>query len=62
MKYQELIRELKKYGWYLRRQGAHHEIWTNGVVDEPVPRHKEIHELLAKKIAKTARKYPREDL
>lgn len=61
MKQKELIKQLKSYGWYLKRQGSNHEIWTNGFFDEPVPRHREINEILAKKILKTAKKYPRED-
>jgi len=41
-------------GWYLLRQGANHEIWTNGEITEPIPRHREINENLAKKIIKKA--------
>lgn len=52
MKYRDLVREMKKQGWYLLRQGGKHEIWTNGDIEEPVPRHREINEMLAKKILK----------
>jgi mRNA interferase HicA len=49
---------LKNYGWKLLRQGGRHEIWSNGEIEEPVPRHREINELLAKKILKKARLNP----
>ena len=59
MKYRELVRKLREVGWYLAREGSRHEIWTNGEVEEPVPRHKEINEFLAKKIVKKAEKNPK---
>lgn len=52
MKYAVLIKLLKKNGWYYKREGANHEIWTNGKDTEPIPRHKEINEMLAKNIIK----------
>lgn len=56
MKKKDLEKELKKLGWYLDRQGSNHEWWTNGNGDfEAVPRHREINELLAKKIIKAAK-------
>ncbi len=58
MKKKELEKELKRLGWYLLRQGSRHEIWTNGSEDEPVPRHREIAERLAKKVLRTDRQYP----
>ena len=60
MKKQTLERKLKALGWYLLRQGSRHEIWTNGVEQEPVPRHREINENLARKILRTAKRFPRE--
>jgi hypothetical protein len=33
---------LKSHGWWLLREGGHHEIWTNGEETEPVPRRREI--------------------
>lgn len=54
MKKRDLEKKLKKYGWWLLREGANHEIWTNGKIQEPVPRHREINEMLAKKIIKKA--------
>ncbi len=59
MKYKELIYKLKSKGWYLLRQGSKHEIWSNGELEEPIPRHKEINELLAKKILKKAKYHSR---
>lgn len=50
VKKRDLEKTLKALGWYLLRQGANHEIWTNGVHTEPVPRHREIAERLAQKI------------
>lgn len=50
MKRRDLIRLLEKNGWYLLRSGANHDIYTNGKDNEPIPRHSEIKELLAKSI------------
>jgi len=47
-------------GWWLLREGGHHEIWTNGMETEPVPRHREISEPIAKKILKKAQSFPAE--
>lgn len=58
MKHRKLVGSLKALGWYLAREGRRHEIWTNGDIEEPVPRHKEIHEMLARKILKTAAHNP----
>lgn len=54
MKKNILEKELRELGWYLLRQGSNHEIWTNGEITEPIPRHREISEILAKKILKKA--------
>ena len=58
MKYKELVKKLKDQGWFLKRQGSSHEIWSNGKNAEPVPRHREIHEVLAQKILKKALENP----
>jgi len=58
MKKRDLERKLKKLGWRLKRQGSNHEVWTNGEMTEPVPRHNEIGETLAKKILEKARVNP----
>lgn len=52
MKRKDLIKLLEQNGWYLDREGANHSIYTNGDKTEPIPRHKEIDELLAKAIIK----------
>ena len=56
MKKKELERILKKYNWYFLRHGANHDVWTNGENIEPIPRHNEINENLAKSIIKRIRK------
>ena len=58
MKKIDLERALKRLGWYLLRQGTRHEIWTNGVAQEPVPRHREIDQRLARKILRKAERQP----
>lgn len=58
MKKKDLERELVRLGWRLKREGGNHEIWTNGEDTEPVPRHREINELLAKKILQVAKNNP----
>lgn len=50
MKRKELINRLLKNGWWLERNGANHDIYTSGIRREPIPRHNEIDELLAKAI------------
>ena len=50
----DLIRTLEKNGWYLLRNGSNHDIYTNGIKTEPIPRHKEIRERLALQILKRA--------
>ncbi|MCI0381822.1 MAG: type II toxin-antitoxin system HicA family toxin [Chlamydiae bacterium] len=58
MKKRDLEKELNRLGWWLKRQGGNHEIWTNGEDTEPVPRHREIAENLAKKIIGKAKDNP----
>ena len=52
MKRRDLIKKLEQFGCKLLRHGAKHDIYHNpsNGKSEPVPRHKEINELLAKKI------------
>jgi mRNA interferase HicA len=56
MKKRDLEKKLEGLGWWLKRQGNNHEIWTNGEDSEPVPRHREISEMLAKKNHKSCKK------
>ena len=52
MKRKDLIKRLKDAGWYLHKHGSNHDIYTNGIDLEPIPRHREINEQLAKAIIK----------
>ena len=52
MKRKDLIRLLEKNGWYFLREGGNHTIYTDGVNNEPIARHTEIDDALAKKIIK----------
>nr|DAH52524.1 MAG TPA: HicA toxin [Caudoviricetes sp.] len=48
MKRKDLIKLFEKNGWYFKRNGGGHDIYTNGTETEPIPRHREINEQLAK--------------
>ncbi|MDH4200851.1 MAG: type II toxin-antitoxin system HicA family toxin [Spirochaetia bacterium] len=52
MKRKDLIHKLENAGCILIRHGAKHDIYHNPETGatQPVPRHKEINEVLAKKI------------
>jgi len=50
MKRRDLIKKLKDAGFVLVRNGANHDVYVRGNVTEPVPRHSEIPEGLAKSI------------
>lgn len=52
MKRRDLIKRLEKNGWWLARNGANHDVYTNGSKCETIPRHGEIKEMLAKAIIK----------
>ncbi len=52
MKRKDLIKLLEKNGWYLKRNGSNHDIYTNGSEKEAIPRHSEIDEDLVKAIIK----------
>jgi mRNA interferase HicA len=54
MKRTALLRHLRQYGCYLKREGRSHSLWINpatGAV-EAVPRHSEIQDNLARKICR----------
>ncbi len=53
MKRQILLKLFAKSGWRILREGANHTILTNGDEVEPLPRHKEINESLAKNLIKS---------
>ncbi len=44
----KLVKLFKKNGWYLKRHGSRHDVWTNGKIEEEIPRHPEIKERLAR--------------
>lgn len=48
MKRRDLENLFKDNGWYFLRSGGNHDIYTNGVDKEQIPRHKEVNENLAK--------------
>ena len=54
MKRRDLVAELEQAGCVLLRHGACHDIYHNPATgrSQPVPRHREINEVLAKKILK----------
>lgn len=52
MKRRILIKLLEEKGWYLKRNGGDHDIYTDGNKCEPIPRHPDINERLANKIIK----------
>ena len=55
MKRHDLVAELVRMGCVLLRNGAKHDIYHNSKSgkSEPVPRHREVNELLARKILKS---------
>ena len=50
MKRRDLIKLLEKNGWYFKRSGGNHDIYTNGADNEPISRQKEIKEAVAQAI------------
>lgn len=52
MKRQILLKLFTKSGWRILREGSNHTILTNGEAVEPLPRHREIDEGLAKGLIK----------
>lgn len=48
----DLIKLLEKNGWYLKRHGGNHDVYTNGKTSETIPRHRELNERLAEAIIK----------
>ena len=55
MKRRDLLTELEQIGCVLLRHGAKHDIYHQPKTgkSEPVPRHREVNEFLAKKILKS---------
>jgi mRNA interferase HicA len=58
LKKRDLERQLRDLGWWFLRAGGSHDIWTNGTLKTPVPRHAEIKEMTSKGILDKAEKNP----
>jgi len=60
VKRRDLVTELENAGCHLLHHGSCHDIFHNPETgrSQPVPRHREINELLAKKILKVLMKKP----
>ncbi len=56
MKYRDFVKELENLGFTLDRHGSSHDIFKRGNETETVPRHREINEILARKIIRKAKK------
>ncbi|MCF8050039.1 MAG: type II toxin-antitoxin system HicA family toxin [Desulfobacterales bacterium] len=56
MKKRDLENALRRIGWTFLRHGKSHDIWTDGEREEPIPRHNEINEKLAKAILRRDRR------
>ena len=56
MKRRDIIAKLEANGWYLKRNGANHDIYWNGQTHRPVSvkRHREIPDREAEEIFKQA--------
>ena len=52
MKQRDLIKLFKKAGFEFERHGAEHDVYRRGDDQEEIPRHREINEILAKKLIK----------
>ncbi|MDO5095429.1 MAG: type II toxin-antitoxin system HicA family toxin [Peptostreptococcaceae bacterium] len=52
MKRKDLIKLLERNGWVFKRHGGSHDLYYKEDKVEPIPRHKEIDERLARAIIK----------
>ncbi len=52
MKRRDLIKLLEQNGWWFKRSGGSHDIYTNGKENEPISRQKELKEAVAQAIIK----------
>jgi len=49
MKRNDFVKLLERNGWYLKRHGSNHDVYTNGDIGRiVVPRHSELKENLVK--------------
>ena len=56
VKRKELEKALRGMGWWFLRHGGRHDVWTDGNRQEPIPRHIEIYEKLARSILRKGKK------
>jgi len=54
VKRRDLEQRLAECGWRFLRSGGRHDVWTDGEREEPIPRHREINEHLARSILRRA--------
>jgi predicted RNA binding protein YcfA (HicA-like mRNA interferase family) len=54
MKRRDFEKRLRSLGWSLVRNGARHDVWSDGERELVVPRHNEINEFTARAILKNA--------
>ena len=54
MKRKDLIKLMEKNGWYFKRRGGNHDIYTDGKNIEPVSRQTEIKESVAQAITSSS--------
>jgi len=52
VKRNELLKKFARKGWYLKRHGSNHDIYTDGINSEVIPRHPDVNEKLAKGLIK----------
>ena len=50
MKRRDLVKLLEQNGWWFKRDGSNHDIYTNGKDSEPISRQREIKECVAQNI------------
>jgi len=51
-KRRNIVRALREYGFDLNREGSNHTIFSNGIIKVPLPRHRQIAQKTAMRIAK----------
>lgn len=54
MKKKEVVKKLKRAGWWKKREGGNHEVWTNGEMSHILSRHNNIPDKTPKSIIKKA--------
>ncbi len=59
VKRRDLERKMTELGWRFLRRGGRHDVWTDGEYEEPIPRHREINEQLARAILRRIQKEPK---